>query len=170
MSQPYVGEIRLFAGNFAPLNWMFCDGSLLPISENEVLFSLIGTTYGGDGQSTFALPDLRGRAIVHQGAGFVMGEMASVESVTITGQQIPGHSHPVLATTATATAAVPGPTVMLAAAPSGDPVYDTATAGRVSLAPNAVGLAGSSQPHENRQPYLAINYIISLYGIYPSQT
>ena len=170
MSQPYIGEIRLFAGNFAPRDWMFCDGTLLPISQYDVLFSLIGTTYGGDGQSTFALPDLRGRAIVHQGAGFAMGESAGSETVTLVGQQMPAHGHAVLATTGTGNAGAPDPTVMLAAAPAGEPVYDTATTSLVNLAPGAVGPAGGSQPHENRQPYLAINYIISLYGIYPSQS
>src|ERR1700737_3636238 len=94
MAQPYVGEIRMFAGNFAPAGWMFCEGQLLPISENETLFQLIGTTYGGDGQSTFALPDLRGRLPLHQGSGFTLAETGGVETVTLTGSQIPAHSHP----------------------------------------------------------------------------
>src|SRR6185295_19254182 len=97
MAQPYVGEIRMFAGNFAPAGWMLCDGQLMPISENEVLFTLIGTTYGGDGQSTFALPDLRGRLPIHQGDGFVTGESGGAEEVTLTVQQLPAHSHPILA-------------------------------------------------------------------------
>src|SRR6202165_5378460 len=99
MSQPYVGEIRMFAGNFAPAGWMFCEGQLLPISEYETLFNLIGTTYGGDGQSTFALPDLRGRLPLHQGNGFTLAETGGVEEVTLTVSQIPAHNHPFLATT-----------------------------------------------------------------------
>src|SRR6059058_3181460 len=105
MAQPYVGEIRMFAGNFAPAGWMFCEGQLLPISENEILFNLIGTTYGGDGQSTFALPDLRGRIPVHQGNGLSMAEQGGAETVTPTAQQIPGHSHVLAASNDTANAA-----------------------------------------------------------------
>src|SRR5436309_8381921 len=107
MAQPYVGEIRMFAGNFAPAGWMFCEGQLLPISENETLFQLIGTTYGGDGQSTFALPDLRGRIPIHQGNGFTLAETGGAEEITITVNQIPAHSHPFLATTNQTAAAPP---------------------------------------------------------------
>src|SRR3954449_11195634 len=107
MAQPYVGEIRMFAGNFAPAGWMFCEGQLLPISENEILFQLIGTTYGGDGQSTFALPDLRGRIPLHFGNGFVLAETGGAESVTLTVNQIPAHSHALLATTSLGTATTP---------------------------------------------------------------
>src|ERR1041385_6901103 len=103
MAQPYVGEIRMFAGNFAPAGWQFCEGQLLPISENETLFQLLGTTYGGDGQSTFALPDLRGRIPLHQGNGFILAEPGGVEQVTLTSSQIPAHSHPLVASTNTAT-------------------------------------------------------------------
>src|SRR5512132_1200796 len=103
MAQPYVGEIRMFAGNFAPAGWMFCEGQLLPISENETLFQLLGTTYGGDGQSTFALPDLRGRLPLHQGNGFVLAESGGAEEITLTVSQIPAHSHPLLATSNPAT-------------------------------------------------------------------
>src|ERR1044071_6682354 len=107
MAQPYVGEIRMFAGNFAPAGWMFCEGQLLPISENETLFQLIGTTYGGDGQSTFALPDLRGRVPIHMGNGFLLAETGGVETVTLTVSQIPAHSHPVLAANSPATGSIP---------------------------------------------------------------
>src|SRR3954467_11553144 len=107
MAQPYVGEIRMFAGNFAPAGWMFCEGQLLPISENETLFQLIGTTYGGDGQSTFALPDHRGRLPLHQGNGFVLAETGGAETITLTVSQIPSHSHPLLATSSNATAPSP---------------------------------------------------------------
>src|SRR4051812_23554742 len=103
MAQPYVGEIRMFAGNFAPAGWMFCEGQLLPISENETLFQLIGTTYGGDGEVTFALPDLRGRLNIHQGAGFILAETGGTETVTLTAQQIPVHTHAMLASSNTAT-------------------------------------------------------------------
>src|ERR1043166_5148973 len=108
MAQPYVGEVRMFAGNFAPAGWMFCEGQLLPISENETLFQLIGTTYGGDGESTFALPDLRGRVPLHQGNGFILAETGGVEEVTLTVSQIPAHSHAFMASTQTGTSANPG--------------------------------------------------------------
>src|SRR5437764_1286555 len=117
MAQPYVGEIRMFAGNFAPAGWMFCDGQLLPISENETLFNLIGTTYGGDGQSTFGLPDLRGRLPLHQGNGFVLAQNGGVETVTLQTQQIPAHTHPMLASTASGTQNAPSNSVT-AASPS----------------------------------------------------
>jgi microcystin-dependent protein len=107
MAQPYVGEIRMFAGNFAPAGWMFCEGQLLPISENETLFNLIGTTYGGDGQSTFGLPDLRGRLPIHQGNGFILAETGGAEEITLTMQQIAGHSHPLLTSTGPASSNTP---------------------------------------------------------------
>ena len=164
MAQPFVGEIRMFAGNFAPAGWMFCDGSLLPISENETLFVLIGTTYGGDGESTFALPDLRGRIPIHQGNGFILAETGGAEEVTLTVNQIPAHTHPVIATTAVANQSSPANNV-LAQSPAADLyIEDTATA---ALASSAVGATGGSQPHTNFQPYLCIDYIISLFGIFP---
>lgn len=170
MAQPYVGEIRLFAGNFAPAGWMFCDGSLLPISENETLFQLIGTTYGGDGQSTFALPDMRGRIPVHFGNGpggnLILAETGGVETVTLTVQQIPGHSHPVLASSGTANAVTPGDNVFAAALQ--DVYVEDITP--QALSPQSVSSVGGSQPHENFQPYLCVNYIISLFGIFPSPT
>src|SRR5439155_23356765 len=116
MAQPYVGEIRMFAGNFAPAGWMFCEGQLLPISENQTLFQLIGTTYGGDGQSTFALPDLRGRIPLHQGNGFILAENGGAEEVTLTVSQIPTHTHPFLATSDAASTATPSGSVTLARA------------------------------------------------------
>src|SRR6188474_2950932 len=114
MAQPYVGEIRMFAGNFAPAGWMFCEGQLLPISENETLFQLIGTTYGGDGESTFALPDLRGRIPIHQGNGFILAETGGAEEITLTVNQIPAHSHPALASIDVATDTAPSVNVVLA--------------------------------------------------------
>src|SRR4026209_2265246 len=114
MAQPYVGEIRMFAGNFAPAGWMFCEGQYLPISENETLFQLIGTTYGGDGESTFALPDLRGRIPIHQGNGFILAETGGAEEITLTVSQIPAHSHPLLATADAATGTAPSANVLIA--------------------------------------------------------
>ncbi|MDX6496827.1 MAG: hypothetical protein QOG23_87 [Blastocatellia bacterium] len=169
MAQPYVGEIRMFAGNFAPSGWMFCSGQLLPISENETLFQLIGTTYGGDGQSTFALPDLQSRVPIHQGNGFILAETGGVEEVTLTVQQIPVHTHPLLGSTSNAAANDPtgnvGARVTVAA------VFPYGTdAPFQPLSPSAVGPVGGSQPHSNIQPYGCLMYIISLFGIFPSQT
>lgn len=167
MSQPYVGEIRMFGGNFAPAGWAFCDGQLMPISENEVLFQIIGTTYGGDGESTFALPNLQSRFPMHQGNGFVVGEMAGTEQETLTVNQIPSHSHAYLASTDLADEATPGGNLF--AQPTTVTLYIEDTPA-VNLAPQALGLTGGSQPHDNMQPYLVINFIISLFGIFPSQT
>ena len=166
MAQPYVGEIRMFAGSFAPAGWMFCAGQLLPISENETLFNLIGTTYGGDGQSTFALPDLRGRIPLHFGNGFTLAETGGVETVTLTVSQIPAHSHPMLASNDIPTLQTPANNVTGQAAAK---IYRAGNPS-VFLNPNAVGLTGGSQPHNNFEPYLCISFIISLFGIFPSQT
>jgi microcystin-dependent protein len=167
MAQPYVGEIRLFAGNFAPAGWMFCEGQLLPISENETLFQLIGTTYGGDGQSTFGLPDMRGRLPMHQGNGFILAEPGGAEEITLTSQQIPSHTHLFLASADQANSPNPAAHV-LAETVSTTPYFAGPPA--VPLAPQSVGPAGGSQPHTNFQPYQCINYIISLFGIFPSPT
>ena len=165
MGQPYVGEIRLFAGNFAPSGWMFCQGQLLPISENEPLFNLIGTTYGGDGESTFALPDLQSRVPIHQGNGFILAETGGAEQVTLTTQQIPAHSHALAASTATASSrsAVGGVPAALPA----EVAWSSAAADEPMSLTSA---AGGSQPHDNMQPYLGLSFIISLFGIYPSPT
>ena len=166
MAQPYVGEIRMFAGNFAPAGWMFCEGQLLPISENETLFQLIGTTYGGDGQSTFALPDLRGRIPIHQGNGLILAETGGAEEITLTVNQIAAHSHPWLAASANATSKQPQSNVPAIA--QGD-FYATSFTG-TNMSPQSMGSTGGSQPHTNFQPYLCIDFIISLFGIFPSQT
>jgi microcystin-dependent protein len=166
MAQPYVGEIRMFAGNFAPAGWMFCEGQLLPISENETLFQLIGTTYGGDGQSTFALPDLRGRIPLHQGNGFILAETGGAEEITLTVNQIPAHSHPLLASSGTATGTQPV-TQLLATALQDAYVEDLTAA---NMSPQSIGPVGGSQPHTNFQPYLCVDFIISLFGIFPSPT
>jgi microcystin-dependent protein len=166
MAQPYVGEVRMFAGNFAPVGWMFCEGQLLPISENETLFQLIGTTYGGDGESTFALPDLRGRLPIHQGNGVILAETGGVEEVTLTTAQIPAHTHALAASTSSGTTTNPG-THVVASPPSSLYIQDAPSA---TMSPQAIGPAGGSQPHTNLSPYLCINFIISLFGIFPTQT
>jgi microcystin-dependent protein len=157
----------MFAGNFAPAGWMFCEGQLLPISENETLFNLIGTTYGGDGQSTFALPDLRGRIPLHQGSGFNLAEAGGVEEVTLTTTQIPAHSHPFLGSTDPASTLNPGSNV-LGTTNTATPFF--AIAPNVALSPQAITSTGGSQPHTNFQPYLCVDFIISLFGIFPSPT
>jgi len=172
MAQPYVGELRMFGGNFAPAGWMFCEGQLLPISENETLFQLIGTTYGGDGQETFALPDLRGRLPVHFGAGstgtnYQLAETGGGEEVTLTVQQIPVHNHPAGCKSADGNSASPI---------GGLPAVNTTAIAYGAIPPQAamnaaaVAPTGGSQPHTNFQPYLCIDFIISLFGIFPSQT
>lgn len=163
---PYVGEIRIFAGNFAPAGWMFCEGQLLPISENETLFNLIGTTYGGDGQSTFALPDLRGRIPVHQGSGIQLAETGGVESVTLSVNQIASHSHPFLASLDGGSQV--SPAGALIANVTGVMPYIDQTPPNVSMNAAAIGPVGGSQPHTNFQPYLCVNYILSLFGRFPS--
>jgi microcystin-dependent protein len=170
MAQPYVGEIRMFAGNFAPAGWMFCEGQLLPISENETLFQLIGTTYGGDGESTFALPDLRGRLPIHQGDGFILAETGGVEEITLTVNQIAAHSHPMLASASDAATATPGSNVVLGRTSLSTITPYGSDNPSINLSPNAMGSVGGSQPHTNFQPYLCVDFIISLFGIFPSPT
>ncbi|MBV9772505.1 MAG: phage tail protein [Gemmatimonadetes bacterium] len=167
MAQPYVGEIRMFAGNFAPAGWAFCEGQLLPISEYETLFNLIGTTYGGDGESTFALPDQRGRLPIHQGNGFILAETGGVEEVTLTISQIPSHTHAALASAQNALQAAPA--TNLVGQPTVIDLYRNAVPSS-AMAPQSVGSTGGSQPHTNFQPYLCVDFIISLFGIYPSPT
>jgi len=167
MAQPYVGEIRMFAGNFPPAGWMFCEGELLPISEYETLFNLIGTTYGGDGQSTFALPDLRGRVPIHQGNGFTLAETGGVEEITLTVSQTPAHSHPVLGSTREGNRTTPASSIWATTAM--EKPYIGAAPG-VNMAAQAIGSTGGSQSHTNLQPYLCVDFIISLFGIFPSQT
>jgi microcystin-dependent protein len=171
MGTPYVGEIRIFAGNFAPAGWAFCDGSLIPISENETMFNLIGTTYGGDGTNTFALPDLRSRVPVHMGTGagqsYVIAQSAGVEQITLTTQQIPAHNHPPTCNSGAGNQADPTAGVW---AQQATVVPYANAAPTLLMAANAIGLTGGSQPHDNMVPFLVINFIISLFGIFPSQT
>ena len=169
MAQPYVGEIRMFAGNFAPAGWFFCEGQLLPISEYETLFQLIGTSYGGDGQDTFALPDLRGRIPIHQGNGFIMAETGGVEEVTLTTQQIPAHTHPFLGSGSPGGSTLPTGGY-LASSLTGDFYTADGSTGLVPLAPSTISSVGGSQPHSNFQPYLCVDFIISMFGIFPSPT
>lgn len=175
MAQPYVGEIRMFAGNFNPVAWEFCDGQSLPISENETLFQLIGTTYGGDGESTFNLPNFQSRFPVHMGTStasgttYQIGEMGGVESVTLTVQQIPSHTHPLVASKDAGSQSNAGNAVLAAQSPVS--IYrPNAFAPNIPMHASSVAPVGGSQPHTNLHPFLAINYIISLFGIYPSQT
>jgi microcystin-dependent protein len=168
----FIGEIRMFAGNFAPAGWALCDGQTLPISENDALFQLIGTTYGGDGQNTFNLPNLQSRVPIHMGTGpdgttYQIGEMAGTEQETLSVQQIPNHTHPFTASTA----------VTQDTNPTGSTVGQSTQATlyiddvpNVNMAAAAIAPAGGSQPHENVQPFLCINYIISLFGVFTSQT
>ncbi|HEY1707114.1 MAG TPA: tail fiber protein [Rhizomicrobium sp.] len=175
MVQPYVGEIRLFAGNFAPAGWAFCAGQLVAITENETLFNLIGTTYGGDGQSTFQLPDLQGRVPAHMGSNgasnYVLAEKAGVETVTLTTQQIPIHNHLANAT-ATGQQVAPSTSTTLAQASGtvqGLMTYAASQTPNTPINPQSVVNAGGSQPHDNLQPYLCVSFIISLFGVFPTQ-
>jgi len=166
MSSPFIGEIRMFGGNFAPAGWAFCDGALMAIDQNDALFNLIGTTYGGDGQTTFALPNLQSRVPVHVGPGFALGQTAGAETVTLTTSQIPAHSHVPQADSNPGTQS----------SPAGG-VWAQSTLGQfsssppsVTMAAAALGQAGGSQPHDNMVPFLVVNFILSLFGIFPSQT
>lgn len=171
MADPYVGEIRMWGGTFAPAGWAFCNGGLLPISEYEVLFNLIGTTYGGDGQSNFGLPNVQGRLPMHTAPsqGFPLGQMAGSETVTLTGNQLPVHNHAFLASQNNGTANSPAGQVV-ATLPAGTNAYLQAPAGTALNAASLLPDPGGSQPHTNMQPYLCISFIISLFGIYPSPT
>ena len=178
MSDPYIGEIRLFAGNFAPANWAFCAGQTMSIADNETLFNLIGTTYGGDGQTTYNLPDLRGRLALHVGTGNglstrVIGESGGTSTVTLTTNNLPIHTHTLLATSAAATTLTPSASVTFAATPTDFLAYTNPQPGdtlaEADFALNSIANAGSGQPHDNMMPYLGLNYIISLFGIFPSQ-
>jgi microcystin-dependent protein len=163
---PYVGEIRMFAGNFAPAGWMLCQGQLLAISDNDTLFNLIGTTYGGDGQTTFALPDLQGRIPMHVGNGHVLAEQGGVEEVILTTSQTPVHTHPLMASANQGSQSSPVNN-MLADGQGATMYIEQVPA--TPMAPNSLATDGGSQPHNNLQPYVCINFIISMFGVFPTQ-
>ena len=170
MSNPFVGEIRMFGGNFAPVGWMLCQGQLLPIDQNPTLFQLIGTTYGGDGQSNFALPNLASRIPIHVGPGFALGQSGGAETVTLNTTQIPAHSHVPQAATANQQQGPAGNTGLANVQSSQQNAWDyNAGPGATAFNAAAVTSTGGSQPHDNMIPYLAINFIISLFGVFPSQ-
>jgi len=175
MSQPYVGEVRLFPYNFAPNGWFDCDGRLLPISQYEVLYTLLGTTYGGDGVNTFGLPNLCGRVPIHQGTGlgmgtYVLGQLAGTESVTVLASQMPAHTHVYNAVNSTASSATPLATTQLGAV-SGDVLYTSSTTSipSVTMETIAVGYQGNNQPHDNTMPSLVARFCIAWAGVFPSQ-
>lgn len=173
MSEPFVAEIRIFAGNFAPRGWAFCNGQLLPVSQNTALFSLIGTTYGGDGRSTTALPNLEGRAPMHPGRGpgltsRRLGERGGTETVTLTEAQMPDHTHSIMATNNPGNLGIPSTVRALARTQPGF-AWQT-SAPNVDMAPQALPSSGGSLSHNNMQPYLTINFIIALVGLYPSRS
>ena len=175
MSTPFVGEVRLFGFNFAPIGWRACDGSLVSIAENEVLFTLIGTTYGGDGQNTFGLPDLCGQVPLHHGSGpglspRTIGEHGGSETVTLTAGQLASHGHDLTATTTRAATTTPSTSVGLGA-PASDTLYTAAPAGNPFVMSEASTLpAGGSQPHDNLMPTLAVQFCIAVEGVFPSQS
>jgi microcystin-dependent protein len=171
VGQPFVGEIRMFGGNFAPAGWAFCQGQTLPISENDVLFTLIGTTYGGDGQETFNLPDLQGRLPVHAGTAksgttYQLGEKGGVESVTLTTNQIPIHNHSWLVSNGVSAQTNPTNNVVSQSSQAQIYIDDVPN---VNMATNTIAPEGGSQPHDNFQPYLCVSFIISLFGVFPTQ-
>ena len=168
MADPFIGEIRLFGGNFAPQGWATCDGQLLSIAQNTALFSLLGTTYGGNGQTTFGLPDLRGRASPHQGGGLELGQSTGSETVTLAGGQLPAHGH--LANAASAATSLSPAGQYWAADPGGGVAAYNSAANGQTLAPAAVAPAGGGQPHDNLQPFLTVNFIMALEGIFPSRS
>ncbi len=170
MSEPFLSEIKMVGFNFAPRSWAFCDGQTLPISQNQSLFALLGTTYGGDGRTTFALPDLRGRAPMHMNSSHPLGERAGGETVSLAESQIPSHTHDAQATSATATTTDASGALLGEVAPgpfSTSPYGDLTNP--VDLAPSALGNAGANAGHNNMQPYLALNFCIALQGLFPSR-
>ncbi len=170
MAEPFLSEIRVFSFNFAPKGWAMCNGQFLPINQNQALFSLLGTTYGGNGQTTFALPNLQGRVPIHTGDGHTLGETGGEQAHTLTINELPIHTHTYTATTVPATTNVPTPigSKLLAQSTAAN-LYASGASNLVSMAPNALTNAGGSQAHTNMQPYLVLNFCIALQGIFPSQ-
>jgi microcystin-dependent protein len=167
MAQPYVGEIRMLGFSFPPNGWALCNGQILPISENETLFQLIGTTYGGNGEDNFAVPNLNGRVPMHMSGTNIIGEMAGVESVTITTQALPIHTHPMIGTSSLGTTVQPAGAIVAQSSQGSAYQLDDPN---VNMNPNSIAPVGGSQPHDNMQPYLCVTFAISLFGIFPSQT
>jgi microcystin-dependent protein len=170
MGNPFIGEIRMFGGNFAPAGWALCQGQLMAIAQNDTLFNLIGTTYGGDGQTTFALPDLRSRIPVHVGPSFALGQSGGTETVTLTTSQIPAHTHTATCYPVAGNSADPTGKRWASSADTSINPYALPAAADSTMNPGAIGLDGGSQPHDNMIPFLGLNFIISLFGIFPSQT
>jgi microcystin-dependent protein len=168
MAEPFLGEVRIFGGNFAPRGYASCDGQILSIAQNTALFSLLGTTYGGNGQTTFALPDLRGRVPLHFSGSTPLGSRAGVENVTLTTAQIPAHDHGVRASAEAAGATNPTGNVLAKKPRFGADVY-APPASLIALAPASVANSGGGQPHPNQQPYLALTFVIALAGVFPSR-
>ncbi len=178
MGTPYIGEIRMVGFSFAPAGWALCNGQLMPISGNDALYNLIGTTYGGDGVTTFALPDIQSRFPVHQGQGaglsnYVIGETGGAETVTLTSNQIPSHRHGMNGLNLPATSANPSGNMVAKAAPSTGgtviPTYAPASSAPVTMAAGAIAQAGGNQPHDNVPPFQVVNFVISLFGVFPTQ-
>ncbi len=178
MTEPYLGEIRMFGGNFAPVGWVMCDGQIMSIAENDALYQLLGTTYGGDGINTFGIPDLRGRTPTHfgtkNGQTYVQGQKTGVESVTLVTTQIPAHTHSLVAASTTSTLGVATTATMVAnQGPAGTPIFAyipyNAANEQIALTPASTTPTGGNQPHDNMQPYLGINFILAIAGIFPSQ-
>ena len=168
MAEPFLSEIRLMSFNFAPKGWALCNGQLLPINQNQGLFSLLGTTFGGDGRVNFALPDFRGRVPVHVGGSLTLGERGGEAAHTVSTGELPTHTHTLQASGDQATTNTPEAGVVPSASVAAN--LDGAATNLVAMAPNALANTGGSQPHENRQPFLALNFSIALQGIFPSST
>ncbi len=168
MSTPFMSEIRIFSFNFAPKGWAMCNGQLLPINQNQALFALLGTTYGGNGQTTFALPNLQGRAAMHEGQGHTLGERAGEESHTVSMSEMPAHIHPATADVKSGNANTFNPNNAYPANTAPTQTYSHGSSNMVAMYPQMVSSVGGSQPHENRQPFLALNFCIALQGIFPS--
>ena len=167
MAEPFLSEIRIMSFNFAPKGWALCNGQLLPINQNQALFALLGTIYGGDGRTNFALPELRGRVPIHKGSGHVLGEKSGVQTVTLSINQLPQHTHFVNATTTTATTGTPTSSLVLARSTPQN-LYAPAS-NLVAMDPTSISNVGGSQAHENMQPYSVVSFCIALQGIFPSQ-
>jgi microcystin-dependent protein len=175
MADPFVAEIRIYPFNFPPRGWAFCNGQILPLSQNTALFSLLGTTYGGDGRSNFALPNLQGSAPMHPGQGpglslHDLGETGGSETVSLLESEIPAHTHALMASTQPGEDPAPGPAEAIARSVGASLYQSTTNTNLVQLSPNAVALAGGNQPHNNLQPYLTLNFCIALQGVYPPRT